>query len=242
MDFRNPSIGNIWNFFWYIFHDLNRCPSTIEGYRTTIADTFGDSNPHISSNTDIARLISSFYRDKPKHSRSLPKWNLSLVLHKLTQPPFELTEECTLKLLTGKTVFLLALASGKRCSEIHAWTYDRTLSLGNWEQVQLTPSPSIIAKNQLAKEGPNIISLVIIPALKYDPQKTLRTQIFFFALSGPSNVIWIGQSTPDHVDSYFLSPTNWATQRILSALLSRLGSRTLFNSVTPRWNQQTWTS
>ena len=168
VDFGSPSIGDICSFFWYLFHDLNRCPSTIEGYRTTIADTLGDFNLRISSNTDIARLISSFYRDKPKKSRLLPKWNLSLVLHKLTQPPFEPQEECTLKLLTWKTVFLLALASGKMRSEIHAWTYDGTLSLGNWEQVQLTPSPFFIAKNQLAKEGPNIASPVIIPALKCD--------------------------------------------------------------------------
>ena len=174
LDLRNPSISSIWNFFWYLFHDLNRCPSTIEGYRAAIADTLGNSNLHISSNTDIARLIASFYRDKPKVSRSLPKWNLSLVLQKLIQPPFEPNEECTLKLLTWKTVFLLALASGKRHSEIHAWTYDGTLSLGDWDQVQLTPSPSFIAKNQQAKEGPNIISPVIIKSLKcdQDPQNT----------------------------------------------------------------------
>ena len=120
VDFGSPSIGDICNFFWYLFHDLKRCPSTIEGYRTAIADILGDSNLHISSNTNIARLIASFYRDKPKKSRLLPKWNVSLVLHKLTQPPFEPQEECTLKLLTWKTVFLLALASGKRHSEIHA--------------------------------------------------------------------------------------------------------------------------
>ena len=168
VDFRSPSIGDICNFFWYLFHDLNRCPSTIEGYRTAIADTLGNSDLNIGSNTDIARLIASFYRDKPKKSRPLPKWDLALVLHKLTQPPFEPQEECTLKLTTWKTVFLLALASGKRHSEIHAWTHDGTLCLGNWEQVQLTPSPSFIAKNQLAKEGPHIVSPVIIPALKSD--------------------------------------------------------------------------
>ena len=168
VDFGSPSIGDICNFFWYLFHDLNRCPSTIEGYRTAIADTLGNSDLNIGSNTDIARLITSFYRDKPKKSRPLPKWDLALVLHKLTQPPFEPQEECTLKLTTWKTVFLLALASGKRRSKIHAWTHDGTLCLGNWEQVQLTPSPSFIAKNQLAKEGPHIVSPVIIPALKSD--------------------------------------------------------------------------
>ena len=151
LDFRNHSIGDICNFFWYLFHDLNICPSTIEGYRTAIEDTLGNSKLHISSNTDIPRLIASFYRDKPKVSRSLQKWNVSLVLQKLTQHPFKPNEEYTLKPLTWKTVFLLALAPSKRPSKIHAWTYDRTLSLGNWEQVQLTPSPSFIAMNQLAR-------------------------------------------------------------------------------------------
>ena len=77
VDFRNPSIGEICNFFWYLFNDLNRCPSTIEGYRTAIADTLGNSRLNIITNSEIARLIASFFKDKPKSSRSIPKWNLS---------------------------------------------------------------------------------------------------------------------------------------------------------------------
>ena len=171
-DFRNPSISDISNFFWYLFNVLNRCPSTIEGYRTAIADTLGNLKLNISINVDIARLITSFYRDKPKSSRPIPKWNLSIVLHRLAQPPFEALEDATLKFLTWKTVFLLALASGKRRSEIHAWTLGGLLCLGDWEQ--LSPSPSFLAKNQLAKEGPQAISPVVIPALKrnQDPQDT----------------------------------------------------------------------
>ena len=58
VDFRSPSIGDICNFFWYLFNDLNRCPSTIEGYRTAIADTLGNTKQNISSNPEIARLFS----------------------------------------------------------------------------------------------------------------------------------------------------------------------------------------
>ena len=166
VDFRNPSIGDICNFFWYLFNDLNRCPSTIEGYRTAIVDTLGNTKQNISTNTEIARLIASFHRDKPKNSRPIPKWNLSLVLQRLTQPPFEPQEEAGLKFLTWKTVFLLALASRKRRSEIHAWTLDGLLCMGDWDQIQLSPSPSFIAKNQLGKEGPQSICPVVIPALK----------------------------------------------------------------------------
>ena len=51
----------------------------------------------------------------------MPSWNLSLVLHQLTKAPFEPMKGSFLKHLTFKTVFLLALGSGKRRSEIHAW-------------------------------------------------------------------------------------------------------------------------
>ena len=61
-----------------------------------------------------------FRGNRPKTSRNLPKWNLSVVLNELTKAPFEPMKDTDLKYLTIKTAFLLALASGKRCSEIHA--------------------------------------------------------------------------------------------------------------------------
>ena len=75
---------------------------------------------HISQRSDLNRLLSSFHRDRPKSSRNLPKWNLSIVLNELTKAPFEPMKDTDLKYFTLKTAFLLALASGKRRSEIHA--------------------------------------------------------------------------------------------------------------------------
>ena len=43
------------------------------------------------------------------------------MLHQLTKAPFEPLKEASLKHLTLKTVFLLALDSGKCRSEIHVW-------------------------------------------------------------------------------------------------------------------------
>ena len=166
MDFRSPSISDICSFLLHLFQEKNRCPSTIEGYRTAIADTLGNSAQDISNNAEIARLIASFHRDRPKCSRRLPTWDLNVVLTQLTKPPFEPLEGASLKHLTFKTVFLLSLASGKRRSELHAWTLKGLLCLGDWEQVQLSPSPSFLAKNQVAKEGSNAVSPVLIPALK----------------------------------------------------------------------------
>ena len=120
---------------------------------------------HIAHNADLHRLLSSFHRDRPKSSRNLPKWNLSVVLNELTKAPFEPMKDSDLKHLTLKTAFLLALASGKRRSEIHAWVANKVANLGQWEKVALFPSSDFIAKNQLAREGSQSVSPVTIPAL-----------------------------------------------------------------------------
>ena len=74
-------------------------------------------------------------------------------------------KDTDLKHLTLKTAFLLALASGKHCSEIHASVANKVSNLGQWEKVTLFPSSDFIAKNQLAREGSESASQVTIPAL-----------------------------------------------------------------------------
>ena len=161
----SPSIKQISDFFMYLYQDLNRRPSTIDSYRTAIVDTLGTTAQHIAHDPDLHRLLSSFHRDRPKSSRNLPKWNLSVVLNELTKAPFEPMKDTDLKHLTLKTAFLLALASGKRHSEIHAWVANKVSNLGQWEKVALFPSSDFIAQSQLAKEGSQSVSPVIILAL-----------------------------------------------------------------------------
>ena len=153
------------DFFMYLYQDLNRSPSTIDGSRTAIVDTLGPVVHYISQSSDLHRLLSSFHRDRPKSSRNLPKWNLSVVLNELTKGPFEPMKDTDLKHLTLKTAFLLALASGKCRSEIHAWFANKVSNLGQWEKVALFPSSDFIAKNQLAREGSQSVSPVTVPAL-----------------------------------------------------------------------------
>ena len=152
------------DFFIYLYQDLNRRPLTINGYRMAIVDTLGLAGHHIAQSSDLHRLLSSFHRDRPKSSRNLPKWNLSIVLNELTKAPFEPLKDTDLKHLILKTAFLLALASGKHRSEIHAWVANKVSNLGQWEKVALFPS-DFIAKNQLAREGSQSVSPVTIPAL-----------------------------------------------------------------------------
>ena len=163
VDFSTPSVKQVSDFFMYLYQELNMRPSTIDGYRTAIVDTLGPVGHHIAQSSDLNRLLSSFHRDRPKISRNLPKWYLSVVLNELTKAPIEPMKDTDLNHLTLKTVFLLALASGKRRSEIHAWVTNKVLNLGQWEKVALFPSSEFIA--QLAGEGSQSVSSVTIPAL-----------------------------------------------------------------------------
>ena len=165
VDFRSPSVNQIADFLLYLFKDRKLQPSTIDGYRTAIADMVGNQEVNISKDENLTRLLDSFHRDKPKGRHGVPSWNLSLVLHQLTKAPFEPMRKASLKHLTFKTVFLLALGSGKRRSEIHAWLFKNIRHQESWSQVSLYPSPMFISKNQLAREGPTSVAPVVIPAL-----------------------------------------------------------------------------
>ena len=141
MDFRAPPLKAITDFLMHLFQDRKLQPSTIDGYRSAIADKLFNSTINVSKGENLTRLLDSFHRDRPKGRRGISSWNLSLVLHQLTKAPFEPLKEASLKHLTFKTVFLLALGSGKRRSEIHAWLHKNIRHQSDWSKVSLYPSP-----------------------------------------------------------------------------------------------------
>ena len=178
VDFRSPPVKSVADFLLYLFEDKKLQPSTIEGYRSAIADKLGNTTVNISKDDNLTRLLESFHRYRPKGRRGMPSWNFSQVLHQLTKAPFEPLREASLKHLTFKTVFLLALGSGKRRSEIHAWQHKNIRHQSDWSKVSLFPSPSFLSKNQLAKEGPESVAPVVIPAVAPTLDKSLKSDRF----------------------------------------------------------------
>ena len=85
VDFSTPRVKQVSVFFMYLYQDLNRHPLIIDGNRTAIVDTLVPAGLYISQSSDLNRLLSSFHRDRPKSSRNIPKWNLSVVLNELTK-------------------------------------------------------------------------------------------------------------------------------------------------------------
>ena len=66
MDFHSPSVEQIADFLMYLFQDRKLQPSTIDGYRSAIADKIGNFTVNISKNENLNRLLDKFHRDRPK--------------------------------------------------------------------------------------------------------------------------------------------------------------------------------
>ena len=90
--------------------------------------------------------------------------------------PFEPAEEVDLHFLYYKCCFLLALASGRRRSEIHAFSVsDSCLRFNrNKSSVTLLTDPCFLGKNQIPDRG---AEPVIIPALPEDASSRLSCPI-----------------------------------------------------------------
>ena len=86
-----------------LFEDRKLQPSTIDGYRSAIADKLGILPVIISKYENLTRLLDSLHRDRPKGRRGIPSWNLPLVLHQLNKAPFEPILQASFKHLTLKT-------------------------------------------------------------------------------------------------------------------------------------------
>ena len=120
---------------------------------------------NISQSLDLNRLLYSCHRDKPKSSRNLPKWNLSVVLDKLTKVAFEPMKNTDLKHLTFKTALLLSFGLWKCRSEKPYLGCKQSVPFGPVGKGRFIPFFKFHSQNQLAREGSQSVSPVIIPAL-----------------------------------------------------------------------------
>ena len=66
VDFRSRSVKQIADFLVHLFQEKNLQPSTIDGYRSAIADKLGNSSLNVSKDENLTRLLDSFHRDRPK--------------------------------------------------------------------------------------------------------------------------------------------------------------------------------
>ena len=152
MLFRSPTIVNLCCFFTDL-HDKQTGLSAIRGYRFALNTVFrAKRRLDLVQDDRITNLFKAFGIERPIARRLFPLWDLPKVLRALSTLPYEPISEATLRDLTKKTMFLLALASGKRPSEIAALVADARhlqFATGN-SSVTLLPALSFRSKTQPA--------------------------------------------------------------------------------------------
>ena len=96
----------------------------------------------------VSQFLKGANRLRPGRCLRAPSWDLPLVLRSLTTAPYEPLGQTDLKFLTQKTVFLLALCSTKRVSELHALSVSTECMRWKPEDaaVSLWPNPFFLPK------------------------------------------------------------------------------------------------
>ena len=109
----------------------------------------------------MSELIRSFQRQRPVERSLAPKWDLAFVCAHICKAPFEPLTNASLLHLSMKTAFLLAMATAKRVSEIHAFSIDKQHFRFNKLDGSLTLRTQVgfLAKNQLPSRAPDSINI-----------------------------------------------------------------------------------
>ena len=119
----SPSIAKIADFLTYMFKTKGAALSTIKGYRAMLAAVFKFPLPEISSSPVLKDLVRSFEISAPRPIFPPPPWDLDKVLEFLSGPPFEPLARASFLDKTKKALFLLAMATAKRVSELQALSF-----------------------------------------------------------------------------------------------------------------------
>ncbi len=148
IDPSTATIGAIADFLRSRF-ELGLEASTVRGYKTAIQSihTGCPDGSVVRDSKTLQFLIEGMNISRPRKRKIMPSWDLPTVLKYLNGTPFEPCQSSSLRDLTIKTVFLLAMASGRRCSELHALAIDDHIVFSR-SGATLHFRPGFLSKNE----------------------------------------------------------------------------------------------
>ncbi|XP_059182347.1 uncharacterized protein LOC131961092 [Centropristis striata] len=129
--------------------DNRKAFSTVKVYLAAIAACHvGFGRLTVGQHPLVCRFMKGARRLLPVSRPLVPPWDLAVVLEGLKGPPFEPLEGADLKHVSLKAVLLLALASAKRVSDIHALSVHPSCTQFFPGDVRMTlrPNPAFVPK------------------------------------------------------------------------------------------------
>ena len=98
---------------------------SIKGYRSCLALVLSRTGMAAAVQAKMmSDMITWMELQRPRMTPVLPQWDLDMILEALSKPPYVPLREASLKHMTLKTVFLQAMASARRRSDLKALVLD----------------------------------------------------------------------------------------------------------------------
>ena len=178
----------------YLFHKRKLSIASIKGHLSAVADPLSFAFGIICNNRSIELLKASFFLQRPDKKKGSPSWSLDKVLNMLSQDKYVI-EPTPINSL-HRALFLIALASGMRVSELAALSRYPSLTVFGIENtmVTLATNPKFLAKNERVNHR---MKPKRIPAWKIDgnhhplcPVAALQ-QYMSIVKSKDSNTLWM---------------------------------------------------
>ena len=112
-------------FMIYLKTRQNLALSTIEGYKAAVYGSLAlPTGTDISKDAGLTKIIQNFWQVSPRTQHDAPAWDLDHVLKYFPKSPRVLDwSNISMKYFTFKTVFISAIASGRRRSDSHTLSF-----------------------------------------------------------------------------------------------------------------------
>ena len=126
--------------------DLGLQAATVRGYLSAVKSVHRGST-ELRLDPVIKLLLEGMNITRPIPRKIWPAWDLPTVLESLNKTPYEPIQSASLRNTALKTLFLVAVASGRRCSELHALAIGGRIIFSK-AGVTLYFKPGFLAKNE----------------------------------------------------------------------------------------------
>ena len=132
-------------------------------------------NTPVGQHPYIIRLLKGVFNSRPPSVKLLPEWDLKVVLDALQKAPFEPLKQADLKFVTYKTIFLVAITTFRRCSDLQA------LRLGE-EAVKVQNRGVTFIRTGLSKQDRpgHVRNKFFVPAFKDNKKLDPKRGLFYY--------------------------------------------------------------
>jgi hypothetical protein len=151
---------------------LDRATSTVRGYVTAVSrrHVLLEGNP-LGFHPLVVQWLKGLKQMRSVVCPAFPTWRLEIVLQALNKEPYEPMKHASLKHVTLKTVFLVAITSARRVSELQALCYMEPYLVFRSGVVTLATNPEFIPKVNTSFHTKQLLQL---PAFHEDADGSLR--------------------------------------------------------------------